>query len=44
MILCGTLFYELVGPLMTKKALEKAGEIEKAPKPPKIKKPAKASR
>ena len=43
-ILCGTLFYELVGPLMTKKALEKAGEIEKAPKPPKIKKPAKASR
>ncbi len=31
-ILCGTLIYELVGPLLTKVALEKAGEIEKTPK------------
>lgn len=28
-ILCGTLFYELVGPLLTKLALTKAGEIKK---------------
>ncbi|MBP5288439.1 MAG: cation:proton antiporter [Clostridia bacterium] len=30
-ILCATLFYELVGPLLTQIALEKAGEIQKAP-------------
>lgn len=35
-ILCATLFYELVGPLLTKLALEKAGEIPK--KPPETKK------
>ncbi|MBQ7455111.1 MAG: cation:proton antiporter [Clostridia bacterium] len=28
-VLCATLVYELVGPLMTKKALQAAGEIEK---------------
>ena len=31
-VLCATLIYELVGPLITKIALTKAGEIEKAPK------------
>lgn len=31
-VLCATLIYELVGPLITKVALEKAGEIEKSPK------------
>ncbi|MBR7142216.1 MAG: cation:proton antiporter [Clostridia bacterium] len=30
--LCATLVYELVGPLMTKWSLAKAGEIEKSPK------------
>ncbi len=35
-VLCATLVYELVGPLITKIALTKSGEIEKAPK--KIKK------
>ena len=35
-VLCATLVYELVGPLITKIALIKSGEIEKAPK--KIKK------
>lgn len=29
-ILCGTVIYELVGPIMTKMALTKAGEIQKA--------------
>lgn len=31
-VLCATLIYELVGPLITKIALTKAGEIEKKPK------------
>lgn len=31
-VLCATLIYELVGPLVTKIALTKAGEIEKKPK------------
>ena len=35
-VLCATLVYELVGPLITKIALTKSGEIEKVPK--KIKK------
>lgn len=35
-VLCATLIYELVGPLITKIALTKAGEIEKAPKKGKI--------
>ncbi len=35
-VLCATLIYELVGPLITKIALTKAGEIEKAPKKEKV--------
>lgn len=31
-ILCGTLIYELIGPAITKISLQKAGEIEMAPK------------
>ena len=31
-VLCATLIYELFGPVLTKIALQKAGEIEKAPK------------
>ena len=31
-VLCATLVYELVGPLLTKMVLTKAGEIEKAPR------------
>ena len=31
-VLCATLVYELVGPLITKIALVKSGEIEKTPK------------
>lgn len=31
-VLCATLVYELVGPLLTKMVLTRAGEIEKAPK------------
>lgn len=34
-VLCATLIYELAGPLLTKVALTKAGEIEKKPKAPK---------
>ena len=29
-VLCGTLIYELIGPAVTKVALQKAGEIAKA--------------
>ena len=31
-VLCATLIYELVGPIVTKLALSAAGEIEKKPK------------
>lgn len=34
-VLCATLVYELVGPLITKISLIKAGEIERSPKKPK---------
>jgi len=34
-VLCATLIYELVGPVVTKLALSKAGEIKKTPKPQK---------
>ena len=31
-ILCGTLIYELIGPVVTKLALQKAGEIALSPR------------
>ena len=37
-VLCATLVYELVGPLLTKMVLTKAGEIEKPQKAPKAEK------
>lgn len=39
-VLCATLIYELVGPVLTKIALTRAGEIEKPAKAPKTPKPA----
>ena len=39
-ILCATLIYELVGPVITKYSLIKAGEIEVEPKKVKIAPPA----
>jgi len=34
-VLCSVLFFELVGPIITKLALMRAGEIIKEPKKPK---------
>lgn len=36
-VLCATLIYELVGPVLTRIALVKSGEIENMPKQKKVK-------
>lgn len=37
-VLCATLIYELVGPVLTRIALVKSGEIDNMPKQKKVKK------